>query len=138
MFLYKSLFQYEQIFFTIIYTNFFSFFVATFTCEFYHSYLWSVSVLLHVLLFAVVPSDHVVISKERRSGSYHLSAYYLAKAISELPLIILLPLLFFTITYWAAGINYFASFFAMALFTILSNLTGQVRPYFPHYSDWSQ
>jgi len=72
-----------------------------------------------------VPAEHVVISKERRSGSYHLSAYYLAKTVSELPLVLLLPLVFLTISYWAAAINSWASYFALLLIVTVSNLAGQ-------------
>ncbi len=67
-----------------------------------------------------------MISKERRSGSYHLSAYYLAKTVSELPLVVILPFFFFTISYWAANINSFASYFAILLIVTISNIVAQV------------
>lgn len=39
------------------------------------------------------------------AGYYRLSAYYLAKTFSEIPLFLVIPTLFFTIVYWMAGIN---------------------------------
>lgn len=67
-----------------------------------------------------------MISKERRSGSYHLSAYYLAKLLSELPLVLLLPSLFFIITYWCGGFNGFASFFGIWLVVTINSVVAQV------------
>ena len=74
-----------------------------------------------------MPTEHVVISKERRSGSYHLSAYYLAKTVSELPLLFILPSLFIIITYWMAGMNGVSSFFGVWLVLILNSVVAQVE-----------
>lgn len=73
-----------------------------------------------------MPAEHVVISKERRSGSYHLSAYYMAKTISELPLLVTLPTLFIIITYWIAGFNSAASFFGVWLVLLVNSVVAQV------------
>jgi len=43
--------------------------------------------------------------KERASGSYHLSAYILSKAMSDAPLLLLLPAIFLIISYWMANMN---------------------------------
>jgi len=49
--------------------------------------------------------------KEHNSGSYHLSAYFVAKAISEAPILLLLPALFLIVSYWMANMNpYFVNF----------------------------
>ena len=67
-----------------------------------------------------------MIGKERASGSYHLSAYYLAKTISELPILFILPSLYIVIVYWAAGLNSVASFFGSWFVLILNCFVGQV------------
>lgn len=73
-----------------------------------------------------MPAEHAVISKERRSGSYHLSAYYLAKGLSELPLALVLPSIFLVITYWCTGLNGWASFFGILLILLLTSVVAQV------------
>eukprot|EP00548_Thalassiothrix_antarctica_P007128 CAMPEP_0194151868 /NCGR_PEP_ID=MMETSP0152-20130528/49790_1 /TAXON_ID=1049557 /ORGANISM="Thalassiothrix antarctica, Strain L6-D1" /LENGTH=761 /DNA_ID=CAMNT_0038855963 /DNA_START=149 /DNA_END=2434 /DNA_ORIENTATION=- len=51
------------------------------------------------------PSERAIIFKERASGSYHLSAYFLSKTLSEMPIRLILPSIYWTIAYWMAGIN---------------------------------
>ena len=63
----------------------------------------------------IVPAERDVLMKERASGSYHLSAYFLAKSISEAPIILILPTAFLIISYWVAAMN--PSFVAFLGFT---------------------
>ncbi len=73
-----------------------------------------------------VPSDHPVVTKERSSGTYHLSAYFMAKLVSELPLLFLHPTLFHFICHFIIGLNNTAyGFFGMWLTYIVTSLVGQ-------------
>ena len=85
----------------------------------------NISISLSLSLSAVSP-EKVVVNKERSSGSYHLSAYYLAKTVSEMPLILLLPSIYIIIVYWAAGLNSWSSFFGSWFFILFSGFMAQV------------
>ena len=50
-------------------------------------------------------AERNVVNKERASGLYHVSAYYVAKSVAELPIQFFLPSLFFNITYWLSGLQ---------------------------------
>ena len=54
-------------------------------------------------LFAV-PEEKEVLYKERAAGYYRLSAFYLAKVISEAPLTLVLPMFSFIIVSMFAGL----------------------------------
>jgi ABC-type multidrug transport system permease subunit len=56
-------------------------------------------------LYIVVPPERAIIRRERDAGAYRLSAYYIAKITSELPLTLCAPLIFFSILYWMVGIG---------------------------------
>jgi ABC-type multidrug transport system permease subunit len=84
---------------------------------------WSFNPLFIAL--TTFPSERVVVNKERSSGSYHLSAYYLAKTISEMPLILFLPSIYVVIVYWAAGLNGWSSFFGSWFFILCSGFMAQ-------------
>lgn len=71
------------------------------------------------------PMEQVVIHKERSGGWYRLSAYYLAKMTSELPLIFAQPLLFLSIAYWTIGLNGAVAFFATVGTVFIDSLAGQ-------------
>eukprot|EP01117_Protostelium_nocturnum_P009679 TRINITY_DN3458_c0_g1_i2.p1 TRINITY_DN3458_c0_g1~~TRINITY_DN3458_c0_g1_i2.p1 ORF type:complete len:737 (+),score=278.39 TRINITY_DN3458_c0_g1_i2:136-2346(+) len=46
------------------------------------------------------PAERAVLQRERAEGSYYLSAYFLAKVVSELPFIFLYPIIFISISYF--------------------------------------
>ncbi|KAJ3120212.1 hypothetical protein HK098_004786 [Nowakowskiella sp. JEL0407] len=72
------------------------------------------------------PAERAIIDRERASGSYRISAYFLAKTMAETPLLIVLPTTFLIITYWMAGLNAnAASFFGILFIMILAVSIGE-------------
>jgi ABC-type multidrug transport system permease subunit len=70
--------------------------------------------------------ERTIILKERSSGSYRLSAYYLSKILSELPIRIFLPFMFLAISYPMAGLNPSPRiFFAISGTQLLAALAGE-------------
>lgn len=63
-----------------------------------------------------------VITRERRTGAYRLSAYYLSKVVAEWPVEILYPTIFFSFCYWSAGINNNFFVFIQCYFVILFHI----------------
>ena len=85
--------------------------------------LVAVSYVLHALS---VPAERPVINKERLGGYYRLSAYVLAKNLSEL-VILIIPLVFFTVAFWLSGINYnFLVFLQLMGILLLTTVLAQV------------
>src|SRR3546814_6980203 len=72
------------------------------------------------------PQERQILLKERASGSYQLSAFFLAKTISEAPIRLLLPTIYLLISYWMAGLNpTAAAFFGAAGTMLIATLTGE-------------
>ncbi|XP_054777488.1 ABC transporter G family member 25 [Prosopis cineraria] len=51
------------------------------------------------------PQDHAIFIKERASGMYTLSPYFTARIVGDLPMELLLPFIFLTVTYWMSGLR---------------------------------
>ncbi|CAN0890189.1 ABC transporter G family member 14 [Linum grandiflorum] len=51
------------------------------------------------------PQEKRMLQKERSSGMYKLSSYFMSTIISELPISLVLPTAFVIITYWMAGLK---------------------------------
>jgi len=76
--------------------------------------------------FMAFPVERSIMLKERASGSYHLSAYFLAKTTSEAPARMVLPAIYMIVSYWLAGVNSnFGVFIGSTLCTLLSVLAGE-------------
>ncbi|CAF1168649.1 unnamed protein product [Adineta steineri] len=85
---------------------------------------WPMNTLFGGLLS--FPLERDVIEKERASGSYRLSSYFLAKSLAEGPLKLILPTLFLIISYWIANVNNnFGIFLAIVAFQLLSILVAE-------------
>ncbi|GAB4857192.1 ABC transporter G member 22 [Ancistrocladus abbreviatus] len=64
------------------------------------------------------PQEKAMLKKERAADMYRLSAYFVARTISDLPLDLLLPLLFITVVYFMAGLRLNAATFFLTVLTI--------------------
>ncbi|XP_022041374.2 ABC transporter G family member 9, partial [Helianthus annuus] len=65
------------------------------------------------------PQERIMLGKERSSGMYKLSSYFVSRTLGDLPMEIVLPTLFCVITYWMAGLKPTVGSFLYALFTLL-------------------
>lgn len=73
------------------------------------------------------PLERAMLSKERSVGMYKLSAYLIARNASDLPLDLLLPVVFLTIIYFMVGLKHTFSAFSLTLLSIfLSIIAAQV------------
>lgn len=73
-----------------------------------------------------LPSEKPVLSKERASGAYRLSAYFLGKSIVEVPLDMIFPFFFSVYVYWMLNLNPEASRFILFLvFVFITVFTAQ-------------
>lgn len=70
--------------------------------------------------------ERTIMLKERAGGSYHLSAYFLSKTLSETPVRLLLPLIYLIISYWMTSLAPgFDTFLAVAGVQLLAALAGE-------------
>ncbi|KAL7552392.1 hypothetical protein ACHAWF_015629 [Thalassiosira exigua] len=76
--------------------------------------------------YMAFPLEQAIIFKERSSGSYHLSAYFMAKTTSEAPARLVLPAIYMVISYWMSGVNNdFGVFLGSTMCSLLSVLAGE-------------
>ncbi|GJP53838.1 hypothetical protein CLOM_g12966 [Closterium sp. NIES-68] len=80
-------------------------------------------------LFAAIftfPQERAILAKERASDMYRLSAYYLSRTLSDLPMEWLLPTIFLLIAYFMASLKLTAAaFFGLLFSTYLIVTTAQ-------------
>ncbi|PRP80073.1 hypothetical protein PROFUN_10756 [Planoprotostelium fungivorum] len=70
------------------------------------------------------PSERSITLRERAAGSYHVSAYFLAKSLVELAPLVIFPAIFSSVVYWLVGLQPAADKFFLFLFLmILTNLS---------------
>ncbi|XP_057505802.1 ABC transporter G family member 22-like isoform X2 [Actinidia eriantha] len=64
------------------------------------------------------PQERAMLSKERAADMYRLSAYFMARSTSDLPLDLLLPVLFLLVVYFMAGLRKSAGPFFLSMVTV--------------------
>ncbi|GMH26573.1 hypothetical protein Nepgr_028416 [Nepenthes gracilis] len=64
------------------------------------------------------PQERAMLKKERAADMYRLSAYFFARTTSDLPLDLLLPVLFIAVVYFMAGLRLSAATFFLTILTI--------------------
>lgn len=65
------------------------------------------------------PQERAIFMKERASGMYTLSSYFMARVVGDLPMELILPTLFLTILYWMAGLKPDILAFLLTLLVVL-------------------
>ncbi|CAI9289232.1 unnamed protein product [Lactuca saligna] len=87
---------------------------------FFFSVFWGFYPLYNAVF--TFPQERRMLIKERSSGMYRLSSYFLARTISDLPLELALPTAFTFILYWMGGLKPDPSTFILSLLVVLYNV----------------
>ncbi|XP_028776748.1 ABC transporter G family member 14-like [Neltuma alba] len=84
---------------------------------FFFSVFWGFYPLYNAVF--TFPQERRMLIKERSSGMYRLSSYFLARTIGDLPLELALPTLFVFIIYWMGGLKPDPVTFILSLVVVL-------------------
>ncbi|XP_059642806.1 ABC transporter G family member 14 [Cornus florida] len=87
---------------------------------FFFSVFWGFYPLYNAVF--TFPQERTMLIKERSSGMYHLSSYFLAKTVGDLPLELALPTAFTIIIYWMGGLKPDPTTFILSLLVVLYNV----------------
>ncbi|KAL8144352.1 hypothetical protein V2J09_017384 [Rumex salicifolius] len=87
---------------------------------FFFSVFWGFYPLYNAVF--TFPQERRTLIKERSSGMYHLSSYFLARTIGDLPLELALPTAFVFIIYWMGGLKANPFTFILSLCVVLYNV----------------
>ncbi|KAJ9153615.1 hypothetical protein P3X46_027040 [Hevea brasiliensis] len=87
---------------------------------FFYSVFWGFFPLFQAIF--TFPQERRMLAKERSSGMYRLSSYFMSRMISDLPMELVLPTIFVTITYWMTGLKRTAQNFLQTLSVLLFNV----------------
>ncbi|XP_061366893.1 ABC transporter G family member 9 [Gastrolobium bilobum] len=68
------------------------------------------------------PQELMMLEKERSSGTYRLSSYFMSRIVADLPMELVLPTIFLLITYWMAGLKANVVNFLYTLLSLLLNV----------------
>ncbi|XP_011001789.1 PREDICTED: ABC transporter G family member 25-like [Populus euphratica] len=67
----------------------------------------------------VFPQERAIFVKERASGMYTLSSYFMSRIVGDLPMELILPTIFLSVTYWMAGLKPELGAFLLTLLLLL-------------------
>lgn len=87
---------------------------------FFFSIFWGFYPLFNAIF--AFPLERPMLSKERSSAMYRLSSYYMARTVGDLPMELVLPTIFVTLTYWMGGLRPSALSFVLTLLIVLLNV----------------
>ncbi|XP_010066762.2 ABC transporter G family member 21 [Eucalyptus grandis] len=87
---------------------------------FFFSIFWGFFPLFNAVF--AFPLERPMLIKERSSGMYRLSSYYFARIAGDLPMELVLPTIFVTVTYWMGGLKPSLGTFVLTLLIILFNV----------------
>ncbi|XP_048444160.1 ABC transporter G family member 14 isoform X2 [Pyrus x bretschneideri] len=87
---------------------------------FFFSVFWGFYPLYNAVF--TFPQERRMLIKERSSGMYRLSSYFLARTVGDLPLELALPTAFVLIIYWMGGLKPDPFTFILSLLVVLYNV----------------
>lgn len=87
---------------------------------FFFSVFWGFYPLYNAVF--TFPQERTMLIKERSSGMYRLSSYFLARTFGDLPLELALPTAFTFIIYWMGGLKADPATFILSLLVVLYNV----------------
>jgi ABC-type multidrug transport system ATPase subunit/ABC-type multidrug transport system permease subunit len=87
---------------------------------FFFSVFWGFYPLYNAVF--TFPQERTMLIKERSSGMYRLSSYFLARTIGDLPMELALPTAFVFIIYWMGGLKPDPGAFILSLLVVLYNV----------------
>ncbi|XP_009586692.1 ABC transporter G family member 21-like [Nicotiana tomentosiformis] len=87
---------------------------------FFFSIFWGFFPLFNAIF--AFPQERPMLIRERSSGMYRLSSYYFARTVGDLPMELVLPTIFVTVTYWMGGLKPSFLTFMLTLLIILLNV----------------
>ncbi|CAO2830066.1 unnamed protein product [Amaranthus hypochondriacus] len=87
---------------------------------FFFSIFWGFFPLFNAIF--AFPQERQMLIRERASGMYNLSAYYMARIVGDLPMELVLPTIFISITYYMSGLKPSPITFILTLTIILYNV----------------
>ncbi|XP_010528033.1 PREDICTED: ABC transporter G family member 21-like [Tarenaya hassleriana] len=87
---------------------------------FFFSIFWGFFPLFNAIF--TFPQERPMLLKERSSGMYKLSSYFVARTVGDLPMELILPTVFITVTYWMSGLKPSLTTFLLTLLIVLYNV----------------